>query len=180
MKSFSWLWMIIFLIPVTAHSAIYEWKDDKGVVNFTDSPDKIPAKYKKRVKKRPSVDIDATESAPATARDTQQKIPAGSEPATKEKDILYGGHNEEWWRAAFGKIREELKSIQEKLPEKKQDLEVARRKMAIYQYARYRQAYYDLKSDVEKDEARTEELNKQLESLDDEASRASVPFDWRK
>ncbi len=180
MKSITWLWMIIFLIPITVQAAVYEWKDDKGVVNFTDNPDKIPAKYKKRVKKRPSVDSDMSESSTAPARDMPQKKPAASESAAKDKETLYGGHNEEWWRSAFGKIRDELKSVVDKLPEKKQNLEAARRKMAIYQYPRYRQAYYDLKSEIEKDEGRAEELNKQLESLDNQASRASVPFDWRK
>jgi DNA repair exonuclease SbcCD ATPase subunit len=134
----------------------------------------------KRVKKRPSIDIDTTESTPAAVQDVQRKTPAAPESAAKEKELLYGGHNEEWWRSAFAKIREELKTIQDKLPEEKQDLEAARRKMAIYQYPKYRQAYYDLKSEIEKDEARIEELNKQLESLDNDASRAAVPLDWRK
>jgi chromosome segregation ATPase len=172
--------MIIFLIPISAHAAVYEWKDDKGVVNFTDNPDKIPAKYMKRVKKRPTVDIDTAESTPAAPQDTQRKTPAAAESVAKEKESLYGGHNEEWWSSAFVKIREELKTIQDKLSEKKQDLEVARRKMVIYQYPKYRQAYYDVKSEIEKDEARIEELNKQLESLDNDASRAAVPLDWRK
>jgi DNA repair exonuclease SbcCD ATPase subunit len=180
MKSFAWLLMIIFLIPISAHAAVYEWKDDKGVVNFTDNPDKIPVKYMKRVKKRPSIDVDTTESTPSAVQDVQRKTSAAPESAAKEKELLYGGHNEEWWRSAFAKIREELKTIQDKLPEEKQDLEAARRKMAIYQYPKYRQAYYDLKSEIEKDEARIEELNKQLESLDNDASRAAVPLDWRK
>ncbi|HET6421222.1 MAG TPA: DUF4124 domain-containing protein [Geobacteraceae bacterium] len=177
MKFLAWFWIIIFIIPASVHATVYEWKDDQGVVNFTDNPDKIPAKYKKRVKKRSSTDTETTESVPVTTRQTTP--PAEGQPV-KEKEILYGGHNEDWWRSAFGKIREELKSIQDKLPEKKQDLEVARRKMAIYQYPQYRQAYYELKSEIEKDEARIGELNKQLESLDKDASRDAVPFDWRK
>ncbi len=180
MKFFTCLSMMFLLISIMAHAAMYEWKDEKGVVNFTDNPEKIPAKYKKRVKKRPSIGIDSTESATAPAPEIKQKTPDAVTTPMKEKELTYGGHNEEWWRSSFVRIREELKNMQDRLPEKKQDLEIARRKMTIYQYPKYRQAYYDLKSEIEKDGARIEELNNQLQTLDNDASKAAVPFDWRK
>ncbi len=180
MKIIACLLLIVFLIPFSAHAVVYKWRDDNGVVNFTDNADKIPAKYKKRVKKIAVIETDTNEPKPGAVQDIQRKTPATTESAAKEKDVLYGGHNEEWWRSAFGKIREELKTVQERLPEKKKSLEVARRKMTIYQYPRYRQAYFDLKSEIEKDEARIVELNKQADSLENDASRAAVPFDWRK
>lgn len=171
---------MVFLISITAHAALYEWTDDKGVVYFTDNPANIPAKYMKRVKKRPSINIDTTGSVPAPAQEVKQKPPTAGEASPIENEVLYGGHNEEWWRSAFGNIRDELKSIQDKLPDKKRDLEAARRTLTVYTFPQNRIAYVDLLSEIEKDEARIHDLNNQLESLDNDASRASVPFDWRK
>ncbi len=54
MKSLLYSILIFFLFSIPAGAELYEWKDDNGVVNFTDNPDKIPAKYLKRVRKRPS------------------------------------------------------------------------------------------------------------------------------
>ena len=180
MKSIAFLLMMFFLISIAAHAAMYQWKDDKGVVNFTDNPDKIPAKYLKRVKKRASISADATETAPAPVREIKQNAPAAKETTIKESGVLYGGHDEDWWRSAFGKLRDEMNTVRERLSVNRKDLEVANRKMTIYPYAQNRKAYYDLLSETEKDEAKLQELNNQLESLENDAARAGVPFSWRK
>ncbi len=180
MKPLSLFFIAVLLISVSAHAALYEWKDDKGVVNFTDNPANIPAKYLKRVKKRPSINVAPTETGTAPAQATGQPTPAPAEAARGGAGPLYGGHNEDWWRSEFGRLRDELKSIQDALPAKRDALEQARRTMTLFTYPRNRQAYYNQLADVEKDEARIRELNNQLEKLDNEASRAGVPFDWRK
>ncbi len=173
MKSIAFLLMAVLMISVSAHAALYEWKDDKGVINFTDNPANIPAKYLNRVKKRPSIDVKTGETATAPP-----KVPA--EGARGGTGVLYGGHDEDWWRAEFGKLRDEKKNLEDALPAKRDSLEQARRQMAIYTYPRNRQAYYDLLHEIEGDEARILDLNSQLEKLDNEASKAGVPFDWRK
>ncbi len=178
MKSIPFLMIAIFLVSVPAHAALYEWTDDRGVVNFTDNPANIPAKYLNRVKKRPSIDVKTGETGAAPAQDAGKPAPA--ESAGSGTGVLYGGHNEKWWRAEFAKLRDEMKNIQDALPAKRDALEEARRKMTIYSYPRNRQAYYDQLAEIEKDEARIRELNGQLEKLDLEASKAGVPFDWRK
>lgn len=180
MKIITSLSILVLLISFSAHAVMYEWKDDKGVVNFTDNPANIPAKYMKRVKKRPSINVDTTKTATEPIRGTGQTTPASAEAAPSEAGVLYGGHNEDWWRSAFGALRGEMKNIQDGLPAKRDALEQARRLLTLYTYPQNRRAYYDQLSDIEKDEARIGELNMQLESLDNEASRAGVPFDWRK
>lgn len=45
---------------------------------------------------------------------------------------------------------------------------------------RNREAYYAKLQEIRGDEARIEEINKQLEDLELEAGRAGVPFEWRK
>ena len=180
MRYLSCFLLAVFLYSIPADAATYEWTDNKGVVNFTDNPENIPAKYRNKARKRPSITAEPSESAP-----TQPQQPGASSQAPEttqqpERVVLYGGHDEEWWRSSYGRLRNELKAIQDGLPGKREDLVAARRKFTIYQYPQYRKAYYDLLAEIEKNEARITELNGQIESLDLEAARAGVPLEWRK
>ncbi len=178
MKYALFLILTVFLFSTNVQAALYQWTDDRGVINFTDNPDSVPAKYRKRVKKRPSINMEGDESG-SIQQEGESPQTTEPAPAFENQPLLYGGHNEDWWRSQFKSLRSELKNIQDGLPAKKEELEAARRKMTIYAYPRYRKAYYDLLADIEKDNNRIKELNGQLESLDNEASRAGVPMDWR-
>lgn len=180
MKTIPSLFILVLLISVSAHAAMYEWTDDKGVVNFTDNPAKIPGKYLKRVKKRPSINVDTTKTVTAPTGESGQTAPKPAAAAVSEAGVLYGGHNEDWWRSEFGTLRGEMKTIQDGLPGKRDALEQARRTLTLYTYPSNRQAYYDLLDDIRKDESRLGALETQLESLDIEAAKAGVPLDWRK
>jgi hypothetical protein len=178
MRYTPFLMMALFLFSVNVQAALYEWKDDRGVVNFTDNPANIPTKYRNRVKKRPSINVENVEtSSDQGAGESSQAVEPT--PSTSESQASFGGHNEDWWRSRFSSIRDELKATQDGLPAKQEQLEAARRKMTIYSFPRYRKAYYDLLADIEKDNAKIKDLNSQLETLDNEASKAGVPFNWR-
>lgn len=180
MRFLTCILMAFFLSAFPVCAAVYEWKDDNGVVNFTDDPENIPAKYLKRAKKRPSITVESTESSPAAVPGGREKAPAAQQLSPDKKEVLFGGHNEEWWRSSFNNTRNEIKAIQERLPGKKEELNAARRKVTIYPFPQYRKAYYDLLGEIEKDEARIGELGGVLETLDIEAAKAGVPLDWRR
>ena len=72
-----------------------------------------------------------------------------------------------------------MKTIQETLPEKKETLNVLRRKRILYQKPGYRTAYFDLLAEIEKDEARITEVRNQLADLDSEADKSGLPQEWR-
>ncbi len=57
MRFLIYILMVVFLLSFPVCAAVYEWKDDNGVVNFTDDPENIPAKYLKKAKKRPSATV---------------------------------------------------------------------------------------------------------------------------
>lgn len=179
MKVFLILFMATFLFSFTVHATTYKWVDDKGVVNFTDDPDKIPAKYLKRVKKLPSINAGGSPNVPAEKLQEKTQTAPGAEPVVQNKEKLFGGHDETWWRSSYSGLHSELKEVQDALPGKKDELVALRRKMTIYQAGRDRKAYYDKLAEIEKDEARIKELDEQLNALDAEASKAGVPFEWR-
>ncbi len=180
MKSLLMLVIFVAACSFQAYAATYEWVDDNGVINFTDNPDNIPAKYLKKVKKRPSVDFEGTAPQPSVKTEKKAPVSPKTEPAVRSEQKLFGGHDEEWWRNRFSGPRKELKGIQDKLPEKREELTALRRKMVIYMYTRDRTAYYDKLAEIQKDEERIKELNNRLDSIDIEASKAGIPFEWRK
>jgi hypothetical protein len=180
MRYLSWFFLLFFLFSVPAGAAMYEWTDDKGVVNFTDNPDSIPAKYRKKALKRPSITGEQSQPIPAQTRQPGESSQVVEPTQQSVTTVLYGGHDEAWWRSSYSNLHNELKALQDGLPAKRDDLSAARRKFTAYQYPQYRRAYYDLMAEVEKDETRIKYLNNQLESLDVEAARAGVPLDWRR
>lgn len=159
-----------------AQGETYEWLDDQGVVHFTDNPDKIPGKYRKRVKERASVTGEAQRTPP-----TQEKPPveAGGGTPLTPKEELYGGHNKAWWRSSFTSLRNELKGIEERLPAKKEQLVELRHRRTVYQKGRDRVAYNELSTDIARDEARIKELQDKIAVLDADAAKAGVPVEWR-
>lgn len=153
----------------------YHWVDDKGVVHFTDNPDRIPPKYLKRVR-----EIPTTEPPPSTTHDSpslQQK--PDQQPQKNVGPVLPGGFSEETWRSRFTSLRTELKALQDALPGKREALNQLRRKRIIYQRTQDRVAYNAEEEQIERDQARINELQAQLSALEIEASRAGVPMSWR-
>lgn len=156
--------------PVSA--AVYEWVDDKGVVSYTDNMDKIPKKYLPKVKEkevgdsritvRPSSPVDTV--APRAQAPTVNPLSAGAKRR---------------WTARYSSLREEKKALELGLVAKKEMLNTLRRKKVIYQRGRDRSAYNAQQEEIERDQARIQELEQRLAELDTEAARAGVPLEWR-
>jgi hypothetical protein len=176
MKGMTVIFLMTFLFSFAAHAAMYEWTDNNGVVNFTDNPEKIPAKYLKRVKKRPSITVRETA---APAEKVQEQVTPAADAVAQKSAKLFAGHDEAWWRYRYSSIRNELKELRDGLPDKKNELIGLRRMMTIHQSGRDRKAYYDKMAEIEKDEAREKELTEQLNALDVDAAKAGIPTEWR-
>jgi hypothetical protein len=159
-----------FLAMATfALAEVYEWTDSQGGVHFTDNADKIPAKYRNKAREKEVQPVIEVKDEPAQAvTPTAQSTPSS-----------YGDHNETWWRTSYSGLREEMKNIQENLPDKRAKLTQLRRQREIYQKPSGRIAYYDMLREIERDEARVKELQKEIADLDDKAAKAGVPLGWR-
>ncbi len=199
-------YLFVFLLAIAAASAVwaetYEWVDSAGVTHFTDDLDRVPAKYRVRLRERESV--KAEEKKASSGGD---KAAAVVENTPVKAAELYGGHAETWWRSRYADIRREIGKLQGDLPAKREDLTQLHRKWVISKGrtpkpddpkpdtyftkdgtgtnplnapGRRRVAYFEKKAEIEKDQARIEELEGQLKALDSEAASAGVPMDWRK
>jgi hypothetical protein len=177
---FSVMMLVLVLgssLPVYAD--IYQWVDDKGVVNFTDNIENIPKKYQKKVKVQSSDDAVQESVTPEPAPSTVPSAIAPQPETQLQQQKLYGGHDERWWRAQYGSLRGEVTRLQASLPAKRAELEQLRRKLVIYTFTRNRIAYQEKLAEVQRDEERINTLTEQLASLDTQAAIAGVPFDWR-
>lgn len=50
--------LLVLWVPVISAASAYQWRDDQGVMHFTDDSDKIPERYLKRAKEIGSLRID--------------------------------------------------------------------------------------------------------------------------
>ncbi|HEX9023408.1 MAG TPA: DUF4124 domain-containing protein [Geobacteraceae bacterium] len=164
--------IMIMAVAGVAHADTYKWIDSEGGLHFTDNLDKVPAKYRNKVQKMNVTPvIEKTEGA-----SPQQSV----SPANRGADSLYGGHDKAWWRSSFRALRDEIKSIQEGLSKKRERFTALHRKYVIFFKPSDRVASNEVNAEIKKDEARIEELQKQLADLDTEASKAGVPAEWRR
>jgi len=188
------LFLIIVFLPVIAVGAdnrtveddpgTYQWVDDNGTVNFSDNPMSIPGKYVKKSRKRKSVQSD---TVPTVMRHTN---PEGNREATLRKE-LYGGHEENWWRARFSELRARIQTIKDAGPEKEARLKSLHfKKVASNSVGmspgvsgnprKNRMAYLSLHDEIEADKKQVAALEKELESLESDAARAGIPLEWRR
>jgi len=200
------IWLILTVMVAVAHGTTYQWLDDRGVMHYTDDPGKIPGKYMKRVKERESVKGAEIRLTPP------HDAPPAAAPGVSDdrKQNLFGGHDEAWWRGRYAGARNEIKRIQDALPDKKDELDKLHRKWvismgrkpgtgetredrfvkpppgeeelshALSTPGRHRSAYYEKKAEIEKDETRIKELQENLNDLEVEAGKAGVPLEWRR
>jgi hypothetical protein len=112
-----------------AHAATYEWVDKQGVMHFTDDPDKIPFKYRNKARQLDLTPVPGEKEQPPAQPQPRPADETG--PAVDKAKSLYGGHNETWWRASFKARRDEVKTIQEALPDKKEKLNASSERMGM-------------------------------------------------
>jgi hypothetical protein len=163
-----------FFACSTAMATVYEWVDNKGVINLTDNPDNVPAIYRKTMKTR---EIDINDETPAPVKQDAQS-PAGQTPQAAGTEN-YGGHDEVWWRSQFEQLKTRIDDLKDDIDDKKKTLEELHRKRVLYQKPGDRVAYNQLADEIARDEETAKGLKKSLDDLTYQADGARVPLDWR-
>ena len=189
MKTIVLLLVIVLLhLPALAHAAVYQWIDADGVTHFTDNPKKIPQQYKGKAKEfklpeDPAQPKAQSREQPKANAKEQPKAQPTVQPAPPEAappELLPGGHPEQWWRRRFQALRGQLKALQAGVLEKQARLGQLRRKRAIYVRTTDREAVNAMQAKIASDELRINEVLKQIEALETEATQAGVPEEWRR
>lgn len=157
-----------------ATAEIYKWEDNQGVVHFTDDQDKIPARYRKKVR---ALDLRMEEKQAAP-------VPATREPSSTSTEASDPGvaptRDRTWWQSRFRTLRGEKKLLEDRLPGKREELIQLNRKRAKFSKPVDRIAYKNLDEEIGKDEVRIKNIDKELADLEMEAAKEAVPVEWRK
>lgn len=112
-------------VPLLAQASTYQWQDDKGVLHFTDNPDRIPEKYLNRAREIESVKPEPKPASPNKAPD----VPAAASPGaagTKAPSPAAGAVSPDRAR-----VEAELKGLKEGLDTKRKELERLRHKWSV-------------------------------------------------
>lgn len=111
--------MLCISATTVADAAIYQWKDDKGVIHFTDDGDKIPQRYENRVKE--------VEGTPARAENSKAKA---AETAAPQPQQPAAGPVAASVEPPDQRVQE-LQAIRQALPEKQKELAKLHRRWLI-------------------------------------------------
>ena len=98
--------MIIFVSSSAGAGQIYRWVNDNGTVGFTDDPEKVPAKYRERIK----LEKEISEAGKDVNLPTTQKPPSNEKepPASPKLSPEERNKIEEETRATWERMRKAL------------------------------------------------------------------------
>jgi len=171
--------LLLGMFAGTVGAETYSWVDSSGTVHFTEDISQVPKKYLKKVRVRgdvssvvPEVMENSTES-PAGV-DAVSPAPAGAVAPVEngvKKEVLYGNRSGKSWKADFDTLRAEIGATDDQITELNSRL-VDTSKMS-------RTDYLSIQSTIRNFQFRRGELEKKLSSLNDQASQAGVPGEFR-
>ncbi|UFS69827.1 DUF4124 domain-containing protein [Geomonas sp. RF6] len=190
MRRVALITVLLLQMPLICQGApVYEWKDSRGVLHFTDNIKNVPNSYRDKVRVR---DFGPPEPSPQGAPGGAvgggtggapggSTAPAQTLPSVvgKPSGDTYGGRTGLWWRSRFETARTQIATLQNGLSAKQQRLTESRRRHVIFQRPKDRVASNELAAEIDKDQARITELQEELKILQQEADRAGVPAEWR-
>src|SRR5512145_2180412 len=133
MKLIMGLFLLVSFFPLNAYSQLFEWTDDKGGVNFTDNPDRVPPKYRGKVR--------VLENAKREPTASEEQQPVVAPPAAAPSVKLYDGKSVRWWKSQYGTKKERVEQLRAMLPGLKEELAIARRKKVTFTRLQDRKAY---------------------------------------
>lgn len=177
MKTTIFMLLVLFLVVSPAVAQMYEWVDEKGVVNFTDNPVHIPDKYKGKAKKLENMLPTETEKAPAA--------PPAAEPQRvrtmrSNDEPLYANRPLSWWKSEYDSRKLALENMRNELEKLKEADNVARRKKMIYQRRSDYRALDESKNKIAMQEELIRNAERSLAEFEKYADQAGLPVDWRK
>ncbi|QWV94426.1 DUF4124 domain-containing protein [Geomonas oryzisoli] len=184
--------VLILAAPALVLSGTYQWRDDAGTVHFTDDSERIPDRYLKRAQEVDSAGA-AKPAATAPKQDAPVAPAAKGVGAAPEGDVtsaqrtrltaelarLRGGlegkkkelqrlHHK--WMVAKGRTPtlDEAKEFQKELAERKtsdKQNPYISKNSALSSSGAARAAYYKKLVEVREDDARVQQLERELEAL---------------
>ena len=173
--------VMILVLAASAQADIYKWVDQRGTVNYTEDPGKVPPKYRKKVTVISGGGAPAAEVTETfVEQGREQRKPevgnrdAGNLPAARQekRKAVYGGKDEDAWKNEFRMLRSEIKTKEAEL--------AARRSRMANPGAMSRGEFLGIQLEAKRLEEMLAGLNGRMDALEERAQRAGVPLELRR
>ncbi len=178
---------LVSLFATSALAETYSWVDSSGTMNFSDDLSQVPRKYRKKVKVRGDMGpgmqeaVESTEGTSAVKEKGDAAKDAGKESAEKsgkadktaksdKKDALYGGKSGASWKKEFDGVRDQIEAV---------DKQVEANNSRMQQGKMTRSEYLSNEYSNRSLQQKRNELIGKLESLNEEATKAGLPSQFR-
>jgi predicted RNase H-like nuclease (RuvC/YqgF family) len=151
----------------------YTWVDSSGTTNFTEDISQVPKKYLKKVRVRGDVTPAVSGGTESTA-EAVSPAPAGTKAPTgssEKKEVMFGSKTGKSWKADFDTLRAQIGATDDQISELNTRLGDTS-KMS-------RSDYLSIQSSMRNLQFHRGELEKKLKTLNEQASQASVPGEFR-
>lgn len=171
---------------------VYRWVDADGGVTYTNDPSAIPAQHRPRAKvvSGGQLSVLSVKEAPAAARPGSEApapapVPAIDPGQQQRDDELAQLAVECQWRDRFRDARRRIEQIEESIKADKKRLDdPGGNGMMVIDQATGRylptSEYEVVKDRVRRSELELKNAKQDLDDLDREASRHSIPREWRR
>lgn len=176
-KMFVCIVMLVGMVAGMASAETYTWEDSSGTIHFTEDISRVPKQYRKKMKVRgdmgaavaeePLVEQSAEAAAPGNAVPSAKEPPAASE----KKEELYGGKTGKSWKMEFDTLRAEISANDDQVAELDSRLADTSKMSRI--------EYLTIQNTIKNFKFRRSELEKKVNALNEQASRAGVPGQYR-
>lgn len=177
-KICSILVVLVFMCPGLSLAETYKWVDDRGTVNFTEDLSQVPKKYRKKV--RTIGDVGPSGSAagepagdakPVKGAETSPAAGGSSGENDQKKNKLYGGRSGGDWKSEFESLRANIGATDNQIAELNARLSDTSRMS--------RTEYLSIQNSIKNLRFHRDEVNKKLADLNEAASRAGLPGEFR-
>lgn len=176
-KLFVCIVMLVGMVAATACAETYTWEDSSGTIHFTEDISRVPKKYRKNVRVRGDMGAAVAEE-PLVEQSTEAAAPGDAAPPAKEpaaasekKEELYGGKPGKSWKMEFDTLRAEISATDDQVAELDSRLGDTSN-MSRIEYLTIRNTIKNLKF-------RRGELENKIKALNEQASKAGVPGQYR-
>lgn len=176
-KICSVLVLLVFTCAGSSLAETYKWVDDKGTVNFADDLSQVPKKYRKKVRTMGDMGPSAAEPADPFGESRPVKgaesspVAGGKGEESGKKDTLYGSKSGEAWKGEFSALRADIAATDSQIAELNGRLSDTG--------GMSRTEYLSIQNTMKNLRYHREEANRKLDALNEAASRAGVPGQYR-
>jgi hypothetical protein len=171
--------------------AVYHWVDGEGVMHFTDDPGSIPPKFRPAASRMQTQELGVVQTKEAPAPEgvevVEQKLvlepqaqPQAQPQAPAEPDPM---QLERQWRSAFKVVNRKVEELESSLAAEKKRLETSMNQ-TVYNpltglYVPTNEAEL-IQERIRKAELELKQTRDELDDLERDASRHSIPREWRR